>query len=448
MPSKIITKDSSHTINKKNPTNASTLIVKLASSDDKDAFASSVSSTKNNDHLFGVIPKSSKKLKPVNRSIYEKARITRVYQLDLNDPVIQNIPRGGYLPYIFIDGQIFFCFGQDKDTLDLTDFGGTRKYTENIVQCAVREGNEESRLVFSEITEEQVQGFLCLYSSNMLIILVPVDGPKGKTRTKDMRDVTVRNFESGRFLNKRQIRTPCYNELSAIRWLNQEQTVNLFSEKPKYQMFAKVRRFIYSCDCFSQKFDRFVEMLRDIFISGQSTEPEPLVLESPPLVTQPQPPLVPQPPPLIPQPPLITTPLNYPGVMFVPYSYPYNFPAYYFGPSTITPPTIMSSKPVPLAPAVPVLKSTPLSPTPVVSYSERKTSVSRARPWVNRKQTNKVPEQNNKLPEQKNKLPEQSNKLPGEKSYSGNFHIPWDDTHRIWNYQEWIKAQPRTIQSH
>src|SRR3990172_9300375 len=133
------------------------------------------------DHLFGAIPKHSQKLKAINRGVYEKARLTRVYQLDLNDPVIRNIPRSGYLPYTFIDDQIHLCFGRDKASGDVCVLAGMRKWNENIIQCAVRECNEESRLVFGDITEEQVQGFLCLYSSNMMLILVPVDGPKPAT---------------------------------------------------------------------------------------------------------------------------------------------------------------------------------------------------------------------------------------------------------------------------
>ena len=97
----------------------------------------------------------------------------------MKDPVIKNIPRAGVVFYSFIDDELYLCFGRDKKSGELTDFGGGRieKIGETSICCAVREGNEESKCAFSEITVDQVQGFCCLYSSNMLIIFIPVASP-------------------------------------------------------------------------------------------------------------------------------------------------------------------------------------------------------------------------------------------------------------------------------
>jgi hypothetical protein len=206
-----------------------------------------------------VVPRKHRKQKPVNRGFYESSRLCRVHQLDLDDPNIANIPRGGVLFYTFIDGQLQICFGRDKASQDLTDFGGTRRKKETPIACAVREGNEESRKAFSEIHPSQVQGFFCLYSSNMLIIFVPVASPDDT----DIRYITNHNFVNKEFLNQQEFGAKCYNEISEIIWLNEEQIDNLFSRRPNHQMFAKVRRFIHSCTEFSQSTIIMKNILRE-----------------------------------------------------------------------------------------------------------------------------------------------------------------------------------------
>ena len=182
----------------------------------------------------------------------QRSRFLRVHQLDMKDHVIRNIPRAGVIFYTFIpNGALHMCYGRDRRSGDLTDFGGCRmeKINETPIRCAVREGNEESRCAFSEITlAEQVQGFFCLYSSKMLIIFIPVISPN----EMDIREITSQNFNDARFLTTKQRKDRRYNEISEIVWLNESQINNLFSKRPAIQMFAKVRRFIYSCNQLSQ----------------------------------------------------------------------------------------------------------------------------------------------------------------------------------------------------
>jgi len=201
----------------------------------------------NSPEVFCSVPRKHRKQKPVNRGFYENSRLCRVHQLDFTDTNIERIPRAGVLFYTFIDGELQMCFGRDHDSHELTDFGGTRRKRENPISCAVREGNEESRKAFSEITPEQVQGFFCLYSSKMLIIFVPVASPN----EMDIREITAYNFEQKNLLQPNEREAKCFNEISEIVWLNEGQIDNLFSHRPQHQMFAKVRRFIYSCTEFS-----------------------------------------------------------------------------------------------------------------------------------------------------------------------------------------------------
>jgi len=217
--------------------------------------------------MFSAIPRRHKRQKPVSRGSYESSRLCRVHELDMLDPCIKNIPRAGVLFYTFIDEELYICFGRDQATGDLTDFGGGRKQNEDPVRCAIREGNEESRFAFSEIQPEQVQEFFCLYSSNMLIIFIPVAAPDGM----DIRQVTNENFSSKQFLNRRQVQAKCYNEVSDLVWLGEAEIGNLFSARPSFQMFAKVRRFIYSCNDFSQNPIQMKRIL--ISIVNETKEP-------------------------------------------------------------------------------------------------------------------------------------------------------------------------------
>jgi hypothetical protein len=214
-------------------------------------------------NLFRSIPRQHIKQKPVSRGTYENSRLSLVHKLDMKDSIIRNIPRAGVVFYTFIDDKLYMCFGRDKNTNELTDFGGTRikKINETPIKCAVREGNEESRRAFSRIDVKQVQGFCCLYSKNMLIIFVPVVSP---SEDIDIREITKQNFDDYLCLNYNEKKDRRYNEISEIVWLNESQIDNLFSEFPTIQMYAKVRRFIYSCNQLSQNINAMKGILKSV----------------------------------------------------------------------------------------------------------------------------------------------------------------------------------------
>jgi hypothetical protein len=79
------------------------------------------------------------------------------------------------------------------------------------------------------------------------------------------------NFKNKQLLSKKQVRAKCFNEVSEIIWLNEAQIDNLFSERPSMQMFAKVRRFIYSCVEFSQS----TTIMKNILRTTIKRPPEP-----------------------------------------------------------------------------------------------------------------------------------------------------------------------------
>lgn len=216
-----------------------------------------------NDISINIFSAVSKKQKQVRRGNYEIARLARVYRLDMKDSAIRNIPRAGVVFYSFIGEELHICFGRDKQTGELTDFGGARteKIGETSIRCAIREGNEESRLAFSRLNIDQVQNFFCLYSSAMLIIFIPVVYPDPNV---DIRDLTKQNFNDSRFLNHHQKKDPRYNEISELAWVNEAQFKDLFSVTSEVPMYIKVKKFIKSCDLLFKNFDLVKNLLKNI----------------------------------------------------------------------------------------------------------------------------------------------------------------------------------------
>lgn len=209
-------------------------------------------------NLFSAIPRRRIRKNTVSRGTYEPSRLCRVCDLNMRDPTIRNIPRAGVIFYTLINDELHLCFGRDRVTGELTDFGGGKQINENPINCAIREGNEESRYAFSKISVQQVQYFSCLYSSKMLIIFVPVVS----SNDMDIRMITANNFNERKFLNYYQRKDRRYNEISEIVWLNETQICDIFSNRPTISMFAKVRRFIYSCDLLSQNINTMKRILK------------------------------------------------------------------------------------------------------------------------------------------------------------------------------------------
>jgi len=213
--------------------------------------------------LFAGLPRRPLSKRPVSRGIYECSRACRVYQLDLTDPIVAKIPRGGIVYYTFQGDQLYLCFGRDRWSRDLTDFGGARRLNETPIECAVREGNEESRFAFGNLTPQDVQLFWCLYNSQMLIIFVHVATANGE----NIFDVTQRNFESAKMLPTKYIKVKggtivisrCCDEVSEMVWLDEKMIEEILSDCSSTKVYARVRRFIRSCS----QFRRSSKSIRD-----------------------------------------------------------------------------------------------------------------------------------------------------------------------------------------
>src|SRR5579875_896569 len=214
-----------------------------------------------NDNLFKIIPRIPKRQNPILKRIYEPARLLKVSELPFYSFDTRKIKRAGIIPYTFINDKLYICLGKDIRTGDLTDFGGGRKENENIIYCAVREANEETRCAFGRLRPNEMGNYYCLYNSSMLIILIPVSSNDG-----DIRDVSKYNFDNMVNISEKQSKYRCYNEISDIVWLSEEEIDEIFSDIPNIRLFARVRRFIYSCLTFKQNVKDMKKILKTNFI--------------------------------------------------------------------------------------------------------------------------------------------------------------------------------------
>jgi hypothetical protein len=211
------------------------------------------------------------KICPTEHPKCTKTKLSRICELDLSNPKIAHIRRCGTVFYTVISGQIYFCLGRDKESGDLTDFGGARKRNENPIECAVRESNEESRYSFATLTVADVQDCFCLYNSAMLIIFIPII-----TDSDNIITVTSYNFNNRVFLPEQQKFYKCYNEVSELYWLSENDINMLLLGLTVDNLFYRVKKFILS---YNKNSSRLVDFLRATFMSYLRTKVNPATYE-------------------------------------------------------------------------------------------------------------------------------------------------------------------------
>lgn len=175
--------------------------------------------------------------KNLSYNVYDKPKICLVSDINTKSNYIKKIKRGGCIYYSFKKGKLKICLGKHQLSGDLTDFGGMKNYDEDIIQCAIREGNEETRNAFGVRKVEDVLLYPILHNVNMCIIFIPIDA----LGDDDVVELSKSNFNQSKMLDKK-----CYQEISELVWLNEEEIMDIFSVWPKIKVFDKVRRFIVS----------------------------------------------------------------------------------------------------------------------------------------------------------------------------------------------------------
>lgn len=96
---------------------------------------------------------------------------TTINNLDLEKVRPQ---RAGIIIYTMVQGRVYFGFGLDTKTHDLTDFGGHVIYGKdiNVVDGAIREFEEETLGIFTSFTLEDIKYSPTIYDNKNLIIFL------------------------------------------------------------------------------------------------------------------------------------------------------------------------------------------------------------------------------------------------------------------------------------
>lgn len=145
--------------------------------------------------------------------------------------------RGGVVPFTVDEhGEIFFCFGVDKKSGELTDFGGglSVKNDERPILGAFREMKEETLDIF-ENSRDQGAPLPFVYNDVMCIAFLPIntiDGRKKEDYVADF-DECVKN-EAG------------VVEVSKIVWLGENELRYILEYGPcaEIKMYATVLKFL------------------------------------------------------------------------------------------------------------------------------------------------------------------------------------------------------------
>ena len=178
---------------------------------------------------FEVLSKKDSKYELVTRRIDSgRIRHKTIKNIDVYTSQIKNVKmtmetpsRSGVIIYTHFKGKTYFCLGVDSNFGDLTDFGGGMKKNETFINCGLRELEEESKGVFGEIKEEEIQSNMGVYSKNMMIMFI--------YRNVDMVK-TKKDFKSN-------------NEVSNIEWIETKDFIDIISGKGK-RMYSRVRRVL------------------------------------------------------------------------------------------------------------------------------------------------------------------------------------------------------------
>lgn len=178
---------------------------------------------------FEVLSKKDSKYELVTRRIDSgRIRHKTIKNIDVYTSQIKNVKmimetpsRSGVIIYTHFKGKTYFCLGIDSNFGDLTDFGGGMKKNETFINCGLRELEEESKGVFGEIKEEEIQSNMGVYSKNMMIMFI--------YRNVDMVK-TKKDFKSN-------------NEVSNIEWIETKDFIDIISGKGK-RMYSRVRRVL------------------------------------------------------------------------------------------------------------------------------------------------------------------------------------------------------------
>lgn len=133
--------------------------------------------------------------------------------------------RAGIIPYIYRNGQLYFCLGVDRGSGDLTDFGGGVKATENAIQGAIREFQEETLGVFGDLDTTRLLHSTWVSTPQMLILFAEIHT-----------DPQIANN-----LFQERVALIPEPEVSALVWLSYTDLIQIVQKNTPTRIYNRVR---------------------------------------------------------------------------------------------------------------------------------------------------------------------------------------------------------------
>lgn len=144
--------------------------------------------------------------------------------------------RAGVIPFTIKNNYLYFLLGIDRETRELTDFGGGVKITESMVDAAYREFFEEScRLFCNDISKNDVTRSVAITNGvqNTAIFFVYIDS------------TWLQRAESE--FNGCQRKLPKvkkYNELIGVKWVNEQDFKSMAFDKCNQCMWKRIQNIL------------------------------------------------------------------------------------------------------------------------------------------------------------------------------------------------------------
>jgi hypothetical protein len=156
--------------------------------------------------------------------------------------------RAAVVPYIVYKNKLYFLFGRDRVTGEITDLGGGVKEYEFSLSAALREFREESNEIFGSIYYQINACSLnvCLVGSNMSTMFLPLD-------------VVWYYLAPSVFLKNRTDKLKrSHNEISELIWLNDYQIKEMLYSDKKC-MWVRIKNFYRAS--YNENLKRMLKML-------------------------------------------------------------------------------------------------------------------------------------------------------------------------------------------
>jgi len=174
-----------------------------------------------------------------------------------------SLTRAAVVPFTISDGNLYFCFGKDSGSGDITDAGGGRKSNETVLEAGLREWTEEFRKIFGKLHTDynSTNLFISAISEkkHKAVIFHPVSPKEIMNAPNRFRVSLVED----KFTYK------AYNELVDILWLDIRTIRDLLRYPKKGKMWSELRPFYRELLAKSEFFDSLRNSFNYHFRNGR-----------------------------------------------------------------------------------------------------------------------------------------------------------------------------------